>query len=200
MLRRKRCAVYATAFLDEIDERSKRPANQISMPHPRQREPRALHRKQDRNDIAEDVAYSGVRHHRPITLEITLVIKNSAQNQKEKKIGEVRKFHELGQPRTRELLEPKGRIHSCQPAIHREQLRVLPTRIDEVHEPAQFFETKQKKQVRIPMSPKMPETRLKSRTGTLACPLTPIAGFRSAQNQNDRRHQRLRANQFHRMG
>src|SRR5580704_9627310 len=103
--------------------------------------------------------------------------------------------------------------------IQRNQLRVLPPRLHQMHQPSQLFKTKQKVKVRIPMPPKMP----KGRTDTPVCPssglrqieaqtpacLSPCllakpmpassASLHSAQNQNPPSHQRLQPDQPNRM-
>src|SRR5262249_61006457 len=110
-------------------------------------------------DIAENVAGRGIRQQRLIAIEIALEVENSPEKQEKKKVSEVRKLHEFRQCRTRKLLGPKRRIYTCKPPIDRQQLRILPPRIHEVHEPAHFFKAKKKKQVRIPVPPEMPESR-----------------------------------------
>src|SRR6266436_33061 len=119
VLRRKRRSVHAPAFLDEVDRRGERTAYQIAVPHTGQREPRALHRKDHRNDIAESVTDSRIRHHCPITIQIAAVIENPSENQQINKIGEISKLHEFVQRRICELFQPQGGIHAGQPGVTR---------------------------------------------------------------------------------
>jgi len=127
------------------------------VPLARQREPRALHREECGNHVAEHVAGCGVSHHCPITFEIALVIKNTAENQQVNEISEISELHELGERGMRELFEPQRWVHSGKPMIEGDELGVLPTGIDQMHQPAHFFKTKQKEQVRIPVTPEVPE-------------------------------------------
>jgi len=126
VLRGKRGAVYPTAFLDQVDERRERSARKIAVPHARECEPRALHREEHRDDIAEHVSDGRVCHHRPITFKIAPAVENPAEYQKKKKISEVGELHEFVQRRVRQALQPQRRIHTCQPLIERDQLGVLP--------------------------------------------------------------------------
>ena len=49
-------------------------------------------------------------------------------------------------------------MHAKHPVIERHQFRVQPVRIDEMNEVTEFFKAEQKKQMWIPVPPKMPET------------------------------------------
>src|SRR5207248_5195342 len=60
-----------------------------------------------------------------------------------------------------------------------------------------FLKTKEEKQVRIPVPPKMPETD--GKLAILVCPLLRISPFGSAQQQNDRCDECLHGNQSRRM-
>src|SRR5439155_26975538 len=93
-------------------------------------------------DVAENVADHGLRHCRPISFPIALEIENPAENQQINEIGEIGKLHELGQRRMHQVFEPERRIHAGEPSVKGHEFCVLPPRIDQMHEAAQFFETK----------------------------------------------------------
>src|SRR4029434_10638468 len=50
-------------------------------------------------------------------------------------------------------------MYAEHPVIESNEFGVLPTRIDEVDKVSKLLEAEEKKQVRVPMTPKMPETR-----------------------------------------
>ena len=77
---------------------------------------------------------------------------------------------EIVERRMRKALQPKRRIHSRKPVIKRNQLRILPPRLNQMHQPTQLFKTKQKVEVWIPMPPKMPEPLRRGGTGIPVCP------------------------------
>src|SRR2546426_1164084 len=56
VLRGKRGAVYPPVFLNQVAEPSERSARKIAVPHARKRKPRALHREEYRDDVAEHVS------------------------------------------------------------------------------------------------------------------------------------------------
>src|ERR1700676_5689979 len=107
----------------------------------------------------------------------------------------------------RKTLQPERRIPPGKPVIKCNQLRVLPPRLHQMHQPSQLFKAEQKKQMRIPVPPKMPELMRQSRTDTPVCPcplsLTNPLAFKntslsSAQNQNNQSQQSLHPNHPHR--
>src|SRR6267143_4088520 len=65
-----------------------------------------------------------------------------------------------------------------------------------MHELSQFLKTKEKKQMRIPVPPEVPEFLRRCRT---SIPVCPCSCFQAAQNQDNRRYQCLHAEQLHGM-
>src|SRR5260370_40164039 len=110
---------YTTLFrsFNPIDERRERAAGKLSVPHPRQGEPGALHRKENRDDVSEGVAHRRIGHHRPVALEIAPEIQNSAENQEIEEVGEIGELHKLIERRMREAFEPKRRVPPGGPKV-----------------------------------------------------------------------------------
>src|SRR6267378_5295778 len=201
MLGRKRSTAYAPAMLDKIDQRSKRSAMQFSVPRPRHRKPRALNRKENRNHIPNRISDRRIRHHRPISVPILPVIQNSAQHQQVNEIRQIRELHELIAPCGRKLLQPNCRMHPRQPMIESNQLRVLPTWQNHMHQRPQLLKTKYEEKVRVPVTPKMPESlskRARSNSEFLDAGLrstAPNICLRPAKRHNHAAHQRLNTEQ-----
>src|SRR5580693_9188828 len=104
----------------------------------------------------------------------------------------------------RKPLDPKRRVHSRQPMVKCNQLRILPTRLHQMHQPPHLLEAKQKKQMRIPESPEMPESLRQSGTDIPFClsfdcktPLLALRGPRlnPTQDQNRRANRGLSEDQ-----
>src|SRR5579859_7785610 len=195
VLRRKRRAAHAPKMLNEIDRRREWPALQIAMPHSRHRKPRALDRKHHRDAVPNHVARGGVRHRRPVRIPVAPVIQNAADNQQIREIREVRELEKIISQRRRKLFEPQRRMHARQPVIERNQLRVLPAGIYQVHQLRQLFKTEKKKQVRIPVPPEMPEFRRDFFAIQNRELFTPRRN--AAQRKNQQRYTRLRCDKAH---
>src|SRR5262249_51554960 len=146
-------------MFNESDRRSEGSTLQIAMPHSRHRIPRALDRKQHRDAITDHIAHHRVSHCRPVRAPVTAAIQNAAYNQQLGEVREVYKLEKIVAQWTGKLFEPQRRMHSRQPIIDRDQLRVLPAGIHEVHELRQLFKAEKKKKVRIPVPPEAPELR-----------------------------------------
>src|SRR5579859_1270495 len=197
VLRRKGRAAHAAKMLDKIDRRGKWSALQICVPHSRHREPRAFDRKKHRDQIADRVARGGVRHRGPILFPIAPVVQNSDDDEQIREVGDVCELKKIVPRRRGKLFEPQRRMHSRQPKIERDQLRILPAGIDEVHEFSKLFKTKQKKQVRIPVPPEMPAARGQRFAAQKGAFLAPRR--RAAQRKNQGGNRGLRRHKPRRM-
>jgi hypothetical protein len=80
-------------------------------------------------------------------------------------------------------------MHTRQPVIERDEFRVFPSLIHQVHEFPQLFEAEQKKQVRVPVSPEMPPSCRKCFSISLGA--LRRLGLTPAQRNNHHRHDDL---------
>src|SRR5215471_7291065 len=152
VLRGKCCSMDASVFLDQINQCRERSTDEFTMPLAGQGEPWALHRKENRNDIPKSVADRRIGHHFPIAFQITLAVENAAKNQQINKIGEVRELHEFSYRGTSQAFQPERRIHPGEPAVKRDELGILPSGIDEVHQFAHLFKAKEKEEMWVPVT------------------------------------------------
>src|SRR5579863_5738617 len=184
-------------MLDKINGRGERPAMQIAVPHAGHCEPRTLDRKQRRDHIADCVPHRRIGHHRPVGVPFFAVVKNAAEHQQVNEVGEISQLNKIVEQRRSKLFQPHRRMHAKHPVIERNQLRILPNRIDQMNQVSEFLEAEQKKKMRIPVPPEMPEPRGQRNSILLR------ANFRAracgTQNQNQRGHNCLRADQLPRM-
>src|SRR5260370_1066442 len=194
MLGRKRCAAHASKVLDKIDRRRERPALQGSVPRSGHRKPWTLDRKENRDHIPDRVPRGGIRHHRPIPAPISPVIQDPAQHQQIHEVSEISELHEIVAHRRCKLFQPHCRLHTGQPVIGGDQLGVLPAGCHQMRELSELLKAKQKKQMRIPVPPEMPELRRKR----VASPVRALRNLRfyTAQCQNDRGNQSLYPDQL----
>src|SRR5439155_5352924 len=137
--------------------------------------------------VPERVAHDGICHHGPIRFPFAPVIANSAENQQIEKVGEIGELHKLVQRRVREALEPQGWIHSGEPGIKRNQLRIMPAGVNEMSERPHLLKAEQKEKMRIPVAPEMPEA-VRARTGeiTAACGAGREARLDVTESQDER--------------
>src|ERR1700686_1050436 len=80
MLPPKRPAPHPPIMLNEINRPRNLTAVERPFPHARHRKPRALNRKNHRDDVPDRIAHHRIRHHRPVSLPLPPVIQNSAQH------------------------------------------------------------------------------------------------------------------------